>query len=169
MRDTSRAFQLVLRVVEPGGFLTVGYYNTIARLPLKLARTRIKKSRTYSIHEKHAHLSRFYDVGRFDDSGLDSWFYDQFQHPLENTVSIAEALKWFSDSGLTYCSSFPPIEGGKELRNTEQPHLQPNPFLIAKKNPQKWPFLGHVLTEISWMIRPKNEGGYYSLVGQKIK
>jgi hypothetical protein len=38
---------------------------------------------------------------------FDSWFNDQFQHPLESVHTFDEVLNWFSESNIKFCFSLP--------------------------------------------------------------
>lgn len=165
--DTYKALQSILKVVPPGGYVIVGYYNTIARFPLAVAQAFISKTRPYSIAEKRAHLARLYTVDEFDDSQIDSWFYDQFLHPHEETVSVATGLDWFRRHDIEYLNSFPPIELGRTLRHANLPHLNRNPFLPPREAPWKYGSLPLLLSQLIWMMQPRNEGGYYTLLGRK--
>lgn len=166
--DPERAFRSILDVVPPGGFLVVGYYNGLARIPLKFIRARIDRNRDYDLAQKRAYLEKLFTIDGYDDQQIASWFADQFLHPRETTVSLGRALKWFRESGIRYINSFPPIEIGRDLKNAHLPRLQPNPFLPSHQAAWKRSSIALLLKQIAWMLQPCNEGGYFSLIGQRV-
>jgi SAM-dependent methyltransferase len=162
-------FQSILRVVKPSGFVVVGYYNGIARIPLRIARAGLRKDHEYSLEEKRHYLEKLFTVTEFDSFQIDSWFADQFEHPREHVVSVPEALNWFEKNEISYLSSFPPIEMGKKLIHAGRPRLQRNPFLRNNQGTWKYQWLALRFRELSWMLHPRNEGGYFTVIGQRGK
>lgn len=160
-------FQSILQMVKPGGFVIVGYYNGIARIPLRIVRARLRKDHDYSREEKRHYLEKLFTVTEFDNFQIDSWFADQFEHPREHVVSLPEALNWFDKNKISYLSSFPPIEMGKKLTHAGRPRLQRNPFLGNNRGKWKYMSLALRFRELSWMLHPRNEGGYYTVIGQR--
>jgi SAM-dependent methyltransferase len=162
-------FLSLLKIVPQEGYVITGYYDTIARIPLKIAQATIREGRAYSTAEKRNYLNKNFTISEFDEYQIDSWFSDQLQHPREHGISVPDALRWFCDNGVQYLSSFPPIEIGKKLALVEHPRLGRSPFKPAPQSAWKYTWPALKLKEISWMLQPRNEGGYYTLIGQRKK
>lgn len=165
--DPYLAFLSILKVVRPMGFLTVGFYNTLGRIPLQIVKAQINKSKKYTLNQKKKFLGKLFTVSEFDDKQTDSWFADQFLHPQETTISVNQALSWFRKNKIAYVNSFPPIEIGRDLKHAHLLHLQKNPFKLLQQKSWKYSPLALYLKQAAWMVQAHNEGGYYSIIGQK--
>ena len=164
-RDVYKAFRVLTTIVKPGGVLTVGFYNTWGRIPLIIRKFFVKK-KSLSLKQKKEILAGQFRVENFDDSQINSWFADQYLHPHEVTVTVNKVLGFLDDNGFDYLNSFPPIEMGKNLKNVDSPHLQRNPF---KKSDEKlWKYSSFLLhlKQILWMLKVKNEGGYFTIIAK---
>ena len=90
LHHTSRPFvglRSLSRLVKPGGYLVVGLYNSLGRLPTDLRRAlfRLTGNRLQSLDPRLR-------GGGLGDARRRSWFRDQYQHPHETKHSIGKAI-----------------------------------------------------------------------------
>ena len=96
--DCEGGFRSISKLVRPGGYIVIGLYNWLGRLPTLWRRWAI---------------DRFGEAGALLDGRLRAkqdmaqrraWFMDQYKHPHETKQSIDE-LRWFDEQGLTLLMS----------------------------------------------------------------
>jgi SAM-dependent methyltransferase len=161
--EAKRGFVQVARLVRPGGYLTVGLYNSYGRL----VHGRI---RWLSLHAgPMGQAIADWGVRRmlgdqfesFDVEKKRTWWADQFAHPHETVHSVGEVLGWFDEQGFDYASSLPPIElGGDEAHVNLFPRTGSAPRTFGRR-------LSALLRQWQWMWQLRWTGGYFLLIGKK--
>jgi len=117
--DPARAIEGVARCVAPGGFLVLGFYETLGRafhcLRRQLGRLRPGK-RPFSTLDP---ILRRRD---FDDEKKRIWIDDQYHHPLEHILPLPAVWKQLEGLGFEWVRTIPPAVGGGSLfQESQQP------------------------------------------------
>ncbi len=148
--DTRAAFQSIVPLVKPGGYILVGLYNKIGRLRTDLRRVLYRSFGEHALFlDPHLRKSLSPEKRR-------SWIRDQYLHPVERKHSISEVLHWFSESGISFISSIPGI---LEPFDTESKIFQ-------EKSPGTP--IDRMLAEFSMLFASYGgEGGLFLLIGRK--
>lgn len=97
-------FKQLVSLLKDDGYIVIGLYNFYGRFWTKLKailfKLNIFKKRAYLLDSK---LKEFQKGSR----KYDSWFNDQFQHPLESIHTFDEVLLWFKESNIELICSIP--------------------------------------------------------------
>ncbi len=151
--DAYAAFQNLCRLVKPGGYITIGLYNTYGRLLLNVRR--------WIFNLTNARLKRLDSIMRQQETGEEKkriWFMDQYAHPHEDTFTVDEVLDWFRNHKIEYINSIP------KIRLSDQ--FQPKDRLFEPHDPGSR--LDHLLCQLGWIFTKGKEGGFYITIGRKI-
>lgn len=152
-------FQNLVRITRVQGFIILGLYNPMGRLPVKLRRL-VKRLFQRSRIEEQAVRRQL--VGQDEDTEkTESWLADQYYHPHESTHTVGEVLKWFASNGIDYVNSIPPIEWFRSLKK--------NTKIFKRANVSTWrrsPWV-RFLVQLKWIWSLKDNGGYFIMIGQK--
>jgi len=148
--DAAAAFRSIQSLVKPGGFIVIGLYNWLGRLPTLWLRTLVQKfGDAAALLDSRMRHER--DLGR-----RKAWLMDQYRHPHETKHSIDEVLGWFDQAGFEFMSCIPTI-GDTEF--TEEMKLfEPHP---------KGSHLDRVSTELEMLLSGGVDGGLYIMTGRK--
>jgi len=148
--DAAAAFHSIQRLVKPGGYVLIGLYNWLGRLPTLWLGTIIR---------------RFGDFAGYLDSRMrherdparrKAWFMDQYKHPHETKHSMDEVLRWFARDGFDFVSSIPTI-GDTEFSD----HIA----LFEPQQPGR--YLDRLSTELDLLLSGGVDGGLYIMIGRK--
>ncbi len=150
--DPRRGFSEICRLVRPGGYIVLGLYNRIGRLPTswrRLAfRLRLRGTRSGDLVMR--------EIARSDAKRL-SWFLDQYANPHESRHTVDEVLRWFAEEGVCFTNAVP------SLRLFEP--FDPGQPLFAPRSPGGR--LEHWLVQLSWIATISREGALFDLIGRK--
>ena len=156
-------FAHLVRIAKPGGYVTVGLYNSYGRCVHGMLRR-------LSLHagplgQPIADWGVKQMLGdqfeSFDIEKKRTWWADQFVHPHETVHSVGEVLGWFQEFGLEYAASLPPIElGGDEAQVNLVPRTTSRPNTAGRR-------LAAFLRQLHWVWQLRWTGGYFLLVGRK--
>lgn len=104
--DCERAFRSLLPKLKAGGYVVVGLYNSLGRLPTlwKGALMRTLGPRMHFLDRRLQDWDR--EPGR-----VKAWYMDQYRHPHETRHSIDEVLGWFDRYGLDFVNGIPHLDG----------------------------------------------------------
>jgi SAM-dependent methyltransferase len=148
--DCAAAFRAIAPLVRPGGFVVIGLYNRLGRLPTLWTRWLIEK---------------FGNAGMLLDPRLrkqgeaarrEAWFMDQYRHPHETRHSFDELLRWFDRMDFDFVSSVPTIgdvEFDEDLR-LFSPHSAGR-------------YRDRLSTELELLLTGGTDGGLYIMIGQR--
>jgi SAM-dependent methyltransferase len=148
--DCAGAFRSISRLVKPGGFIIIGLYNWLGRLPTLWRRRLI---------DKFGRFGALLDYRLRDQSETarrEAWFMDQYKNPHETKHSIDDVLAWFDATGYDFMSCVPTLgdtEFTDQLRVFE-PH-----------SPGR--YLDRLSTELAMMLSGGADGGLYIMIGRK--
>jgi len=149
--DPEGGFRAIAAKLKPGGYILIGLYNWLGRLPTLWQRRLIE-----TFGDRMAVLD-----SRLRDKALNSgrwaaWFRDQYKHPHESKHSMDEVLRWFKDSNVEFVSSIPSI-GDTEF-DDEEPMFENHPPGTR---------LGRVSSELEMLISGGRDGGLFIMIGRK--
>jgi SAM-dependent methyltransferase len=149
--DCAGAFRSIAPLVKPGGFIIVGLYNWLGRLPTLWRRWLIETCGQFAGFLDHRLRDQRETLRR------EAWFRDQYRHPHETKHSVDEVLTWFDDTGFDFASCVPTLgdtEFTDELRLFE-PH-----------SPGR--YLDRLSTELEMLLTGGADGGLYIMIGRKL-
>lgn len=101
--DPARGLKALARLLRPGGLMLVGLYNRYGRLAHNYRQRRASGGEAPEDQDLLKTRLRGQlpdEEQQADRAGLDSWYYDQYLHPHEKSVSLSELGTWFSAAGL---------------------------------------------------------------------
>jgi ubiquinone/menaquinone biosynthesis C-methylase UbiE len=150
--DAYGAFQNLCRLVKPGGYITIGLYNTYGRLLLDLRRWVFRITNDsfrwldFRVRQK--------DVG---DQKKKIWFLDQYKNPHEDKFSVDDVLDWFAKNDIEYVNSVPKITIGSQFNENER---------LFEQQPEG-SRLDHLLCQLSWIFTEGRDGGFFITIGRR--
>jgi SAM-dependent methyltransferase len=148
--DAAGAFHSIQRLVKPGGYVLIGLYNWLGRLPTLWLRALIRSFGDFAGY-LDSRMRRERDAGR-----RKAWFMDQYKHPHETKHSMDEVLGWFEKDGFDFVSSIPTIGDADFMERT------------ALFEPQRaGRFLDRLSTELDLLLSGGVDGGLYIMIGRK--
>jgi SAM-dependent methyltransferase len=150
--DPRQGFRAICRHLRPGGYVILGLYNRIGRIPTTLRRIYFRLTRG---NPKSADLV-LRELAQSDEKAR-SWFLDQYAHPHETRHTIDQVLRWFDEEGIDYVSAAPPIRL-REPFDCERALFEP-----ADPGGR----LEHWLVQLGWIFTISREGALFDVIGRK--
>ena len=147
--DPAASFARIVAAAKPGGWIVVGLYNRLARLPLRLRRAIGRLTGFKWIPGDPVLRDRETEPAR-----REAWLRDQYRHPEEHRHSVAEVRRWFTANQVDYLRTYPSTLFGDEPENLFTPAGDEWPI-------ETW------LAQLGWMRSLGPEGGLFVAVGQK--
>ena len=151
--DPEGGFRSTLAKLKPGGYILVGLYNWLGRLPTLWQRRLIEV-----FGDRMAALDSRLRGDALNTGRWAAWFRDQYKHPHESKHSMDEVLRWFKDGGVEFVSSIPSI-GDVEFRDDE-PLFAPHPTGTRR---------ARVSSELEMLVSGGKDGGLFIMIGKKLK
>jgi SAM-dependent methyltransferase len=150
--DARGGFERICRLLRPGGYVILGLYNRIGRIPTTLRRMyfRLMRGNPKSADYVLRQLAQ-------SDEKARSWFLDQYAHPHETRHSVDQLLRWFAEEGIDYVHAAPSIRLGEPF-DPDQSLFEPTPPGTR---------LEHWLVQLSWIFTISREGALFDLIGRK--
>jgi SAM-dependent methyltransferase len=151
--DPEGGFRSIAAKLKPGGYILIGLYNWLGRLPTLWRRRLIEM-----FGDRMAKLDSRLRRGELNTGRRAAWFRDQYMHPHESKHSMDEVLRWFERNQIEFVSSIPSI-GDVEFQDDEplfEPHLAGNR-------------LDRLSSEIEMLLSGGPDGGLFIMIGRKIK
>ncbi len=149
--DARRAFASVCKYARPGGYVLVGLYNHIGRIPTSIRRWYFKFRR-----QEDASDYVLRQITESDEKAR-SWFYDQYLHPHETRHSVDEVLGWFRENDLDYRNAVPGIRVGQGF----------DPSIRIFERTEPGTRLEHLLAQVSWLWTISREGALFDMIARK--
>jgi SAM-dependent methyltransferase len=148
--DCRGAFRSIARLVKPGGFIVVGLYNRLGRLPTLWRRFLIERfGRAAMLLD---HRLRRTEAG----ARREAWYMDQYQHPHETRHSMDELLEWLDAEGFDFTASMPTIG---DVEFSERAAL----FEVRSAGHRR----DRLSSEIEMLLTGGKDGGLYIMIGRK--
>jgi ubiquinone/menaquinone biosynthesis C-methylase UbiE len=152
--DPYLGFKSIAKLVKKNGFILVGLYNAYGRIPTHVRRFIFKISgNRFKFLDYHL---RRKDVG---DVKKQTWFMDQYQNPHESDHTMDEVLRWFKEEECQFMNGIPKLISFDDFSSNEK-LFEPHP--VGTK-------LDHVLSQFNNLLGGGKEGGFFIMVGKKIK
>jgi SAM-dependent methyltransferase/uncharacterized protein YbaR (Trm112 family) len=151
--DPRGAFESIARVLKPGGFIVIGLYNKIGRLPTDIRRFLFKVGGdTLSFLDSHMRDHRY------NEERKRAWFLDQYKHPHESKHTFSEVIHWFEAGGIEYMSSVPKLEGGSftDKEKLFEPHPKGTPT-------------SRFFTDLEMLLTGGEDGALFVTIGRKMQ
>ena len=150
--DPRAAFAAVCRHVRPGGYVVLGLYNRIGRIPTTLRRLRFELLGRSP--RRADYVMRRMARG---DEKLRAWYLDQYAHPHETRHSVDEVLRWLREEGLAFVSAVPSIRLGEPF-DPARPLFAPRPSGGR---------LEHWLVQLGWVFSISREGALFDVIARR--
>src|SRR5262245_58509571 len=150
--DPEGGFRSILAKLKPGGYILIGLYNWLGRLPTLWQRRLIEV-----FGDRMAALDSRLRGNALNTGRWAAWFRDQYKHPHESKHSMDEVLRWFKESNVEFVSSIPSI-GDTEF-DDEEPLFENHSFGTR---------LGRVSSELEMLISGGKDGGLFIMIGRKL-
>jgi SAM-dependent methyltransferase/uncharacterized protein YbaR (Trm112 family) len=151
--DPEGGFRSIIATLKPGGYVLIGLYNWLGRLPTLWQRRLIEV-----FGDRMAALDSRLRGNALNTGRWAAWFRDQYKHPHESKHSMDEVLRWFKDSQVEFVSSIPSI-GDVEFGEAEP--------LFAKHSVGTR--LGRLSSELEMLVSGGKDGGLFIMIGRKPK
>jgi SAM-dependent methyltransferase len=149
--DPERGFRAIVEKLKPRGFVAIGLYNALGRLPVLWQRTLIER-----FGERAALFDKRLWGKTLVRGRRDAWFMDQYRHPHESRHSIDEVLRWFSAAGVEFVNCVPSI-GDAEFTDEDQVFEQRAPGT----------YLDRLSTQLEMLLTGGADGGLFIMIGRK--
>jgi len=151
--DPEGAFRAIAAKLKTGGYILIGLYNWLGRLPTLWRRRLIE-----TFGEGMANLDSRLRGESLNAGRWAAWYRDQYRHPHESKHSMDEVLQWFDRNGIEFVSSIPSI-GDVEFAEDEQ--------LFAPHSTGSR--LDRLSSEIEMLLSGGTDGGLFIMIGRKVK
>jgi SAM-dependent methyltransferase len=150
--DPEGGFRAILAKLKPGGYIIIGLYNWLGRLPTLWRRRLIEV-----FGDRMAALDHRLRGDRLNTGRWAAWFRDQYRHPHESKHSMDEVLGWFKRNRVEFLSSIPSV-GDVEFDENE-------PIFAAHRIGTR---LDRLSTEIEMLLSGGTDGGLFIMIGRKL-
>jgi carbamoyltransferase len=150
--DPRRGLERIASYLRPGGYLILGLYNRLARLPTVMRRWWFRLARPEM-------RSADYLASDFaqSDRKARSWFLDQYANPHESRHSAGEALRWLDEAGFAFVHAVPSLRLGEPF--------DPAAALFSPGEPSRG--VERFLVQCQWLFTISREGGLFDLIARK--
>lgn len=149
--DCEGGFRAILAKVKPGGFIVIGLYNALGRLP-----TLWKRWAFRTFGPKLYFLDPRLRDWSLEPNRIRAWFMDQYRHPHETKHSMDEVLRWFDKYGVDFVNGIPHLDGSdfSERERLFQPHSAGTVITRA-------------MVQTGMLLSGGKDGGLYIMIGRK--
>lgn len=159
--DAYRAFRNIMHLAKPGGYVAIGLYNTVGRIPLNvrqvLARTIFRNNQKVKDYFIKMQIGDVEDKER-----ARGWWNDQYLHPHETTHLAGEVLRWFRKNNVDYIQTVPSLD----LFDQSVPDVAG----VWNNEEGRYPYLPiRMFKQFTWLWKTHHEGGYWITFGRMKK
>lgn len=152
--DPFGGFRSIAKLVKKGGFILIGLYNKYGRLA-----TDIRRMIFNAFNDRFRFLDPLLHGTEKGDIKKNAWFRDQYKHPHESKHTFQEVLGWFERTGYSFTNSIPKLRLFERMSPQEQ---------LFRKNPVSTR-TEHFLAQIPMIFSGNANGGFFFMIGQRIK
>ncbi|HEY2105464.1 MAG TPA: class I SAM-dependent methyltransferase [Candidatus Binataceae bacterium] len=149
--DPHGAFASIARLVRPRGFIAVGLYNSLARIPTDARRLLFNL-----MGDRFAFLDRRLRTPGLNAARWRAWFLDQYKNPHESKHTFGEVLRWFDSAGFEFVSSMPRTDGA-EIASAHR-LFEPHPRGTA---------LDRLAVQLRMLLGGGQDAGLFVMIGRK--
>ena len=153
-KDPYQGFKIIIKSLKTNGYVFIGLYNSYGRF-----RTFIRQY-LYKIFGKRLIMIldpylRSLNL-KYSERKINSWIRDQYEHPVETSLTFDDVLTWFDHNNIKFVSSIPSIGG------------QLNEISFQTNNVGRGSYLLRLFTQIGMIFsRLGGEGGLFVMIGKK--
>lgn len=148
--DARAAFKSICRMARPGGYVILGLYNQIGRIPTSIRAWSYRAFRSNGSDYVLRNLVRSQEKAT-------SWFLDQYAHPHETRHTVDEVLPWLEENDLEFVRAVPPIRIGESFSSSDL-LFQPS---------ELGPRWEHWVEQLKWLFTISREGALFDLIARK--
>lgn len=149
--DPEGGFHSIARKVKQGGYVIVGLYNWLGRLPTLWRRRLIE-----TFGERWAALDPRLRGSRLNSGRWAAWYMDQYRHPHESRHSMSEVERWFEKAGFDLQLTIPPVGDESFTEDTRLFDSRP-----------RHSRLDYGVSELEMLLTGGKDGGLYIMIGRK--
>ncbi len=149
--DPYGAFTSISRLVRPKGFIAVGLYNSLARIPTDARRLLFNL-----MGDRLAFLDRRLRTPGLNAARRRAWFLDQYKNPHESKHTFCEVLRWFDSAGFEFVSSIPRTDGAAVT--SAHRLFEPHP---------RGTTLDRLAVQLRMLLGGGQDGGLFVMIGRK--
>jgi SAM-dependent methyltransferase len=151
--DPEGGMAALIKKLKPGGIISIGLYNSYARLPTLWRRWLFERFGS-SLHVLDPRLRRPHD----NASRVRAWYADQYTHPHESKHSMDEVLTWFARYGVEFVCGIPHPDGSEWASNERlfEAHSKGSRFT-------------RLATQLGMLLAGGADGGLFIMIGRKIR
>ena len=149
--DAKAGFLSIVRKLKPRGYVIVGLYNSLGRVPTLWRRRLIEV-----FGDGFTALDSRLRKSTMNEARWQAWFRDQYKHPHETRHSMDDVLDWFNEAGIDFRSSIPTI-GPTEFTDGSQ-LFQPHPAGTR---------MDRVISQLGLLLSGGRDGGFFIMIGRK--
>ena len=155
-KDPFSGFKIIQKSLKTNGYILIGLYNRYGRFRTFVRQFLYKIFGRKLIMLMDPYL-RSLDK-RISQRKINSWIRDQYEHPVEQSHTFDEVLKWFDDHGIEFINSIPSI-GGDE-----------NNLYFKQSSSGRGNAISRILSQIKMIFgKLGGEGGLFIMIGRKAK
>lgn len=155
-KDPFLGFKIIQKSLKPNGYILIGLYNKYGRF-----RTFVRQI-LYKIFGRK--LIMFMDPylrslnKKTSQRKINSWIRDQYEHPVEQSHTFDEVLKWFDDYDIEFINSIPSIDGDE------------NNLYFKQNSSGRGNAISRIFSQFKMIFgRLGGEGGLFIMIGRKAK
>lgn len=155
-KDPFLGFKIIQKSLKPNGYILIGLYNKYGRF-----RTFVRQI-LYKIFGRK--LIMFMDPylrslnKKTSQRKINSWIRDQYEHPVEQSHTFDEVLKWFDDYDIEFINSIPSIDGDE------------NNLYFKHNSAGRGNAISRIFSQFKMIFgRLGGEGGLFIMIGRKAK
>jgi SAM-dependent methyltransferase len=191
------AFKELCRVTRNNGLIAVGVYNRYGRFRHSLRRWMLDLLAGDHPEKRLSWTKRLFPArvkaqSVLGTDNVDARVLDQFAVPHESLHTIGEVLTWFSDCGIEYVSSYPPVTLRESISLLRDDDIEPivcssiqrsSPVVfqllrflrkllgrrsfMPLENARMPGLLDRIFIQSSWLVAGGDQFSYFTLLGRK--
>lgn len=155
-KDPFLGFKIIQKSLKPNGYIIIGLYNKYGRFRTFVRQILYKIFGRKFIMFMDPYL-RSLDR-KTSQRKINSWIRDQYEHPVEQSHTFDEVLKWFDDYDIEFINSIPSI--GRDENN----------LYFRQSSSGRGNGISRVLSQIKMIFgKLGGEGGLFIMIGRKAK
>ncbi len=102
----------IAKLVRPGGYIMIGLYHRLGRIPVNIKRQIFRLSRDRFLGLDARNVNR-----KISAQKRRAWFLDQYKNPHESQHTITEVIGWLRELNLEFVRSLPSSIPGQRLNS----------------------------------------------------
>lgn len=154
-----QGFKNILKLLKPNGYICIGLYNKMGRVPLKIRKLLVK-----TIFKNNSKVKNWFIKMQIrdikDKQCVKGWWNDQYLHPHETLHTIGKVLNWFKKNNITYYQTLP------SSTLFDESNLQIAGVWNNTKTSYPY-FPVRLYKQLTWIWETHHEGGYWITFGKR--